>query len=150
MDAERDPADGWALSVKSLRGAALVLVGALALVAVLATSSGCGGSQTIQVGEDADGTTVKAAVGDVVELSLPENPTTGYEWNLKLDGGLKVQQTEYDPDDTSGELAGSGGVRTWWIEVTATGEHAVAGAYERPWESDDPQAGAFALTISAE
>lgn len=129
----------------------LALAGALLVLAVAALpAAGCGEPETLKVGEDANGTTVQLAVGDDLAISLAENPTTGYEWTMKLGDGLKLLKTDYKPDDKSGELAGAGGVRTWWVEATAAGEHTVEAVYERPWESDDPQAGTFTLTVSVE
>jgi inhibitor of cysteine peptidase len=140
-----------AAAVGRLAGAAapLALAGALVLLAGMLLAAGCGGSSTVKAGEKADGTTVAASVGDVVQLSLAENPTTGYAWKLELSDGLKQQKTDYVPDDKSGELAGSGGVRTWWIEVTAAGDHTVKGVYERSWEPN-PEDQTYTLTIAAE
>ncbi len=139
------------MRVKSIPGRALAaaFTGAVLLAAALA-ADGCGGPRTIEVGEDADGTTVTAAAGDTIVISLAENPTTGYSWNMKLGKGLKLVKTSYEPDDTSGELVGAGGVRTWRIEATTAGEHTVSGVYERPWETGEPAAQTFTLTVNAQ
>ena len=35
------------------------------------------------IGESADGTTIALRVGDVLELRLPENASTGYRWQVR-------------------------------------------------------------------
>jgi len=136
-------------------GAAVVLAAGLALVAC-GGSAGPSPSPTAKVNvytATASGTTVPAAVGDRITIKLDENPSTGYQWDLKLSAGLKlVMGTFFGPSfspSPSPAIVGAGGVHTWLIEVEKPGVLTVTGAYFRPWESASQSAARFALTIDA-
>ena len=146
--------DGRKLALMAF-GAAIALGAGLALVA-------CGGSggtspspaPKVEVyTATASGTTVSAAVGDRVTITLDENPSTGYQWDLKLSPGLKlVASTFLGPSfspSPSPAIVGAGGVRTWLIEVVKPGVLTITGAYFRPWESASKSAARFSLTIDA-
>ncbi len=118
------------------RGLATV-AGASALVfalAVMAGAAGCGGAESVDLTQSSDGTTVSGRVGDAVVLTLPENPTTGYAWEIETSDGLRPDTDEYLPDDTSGESVGAGGTHRWEFTITEGGEQTIAGVYRRSWE----------------
>lgn len=85
-----------------------------------------------------DGRTVDARVGDTLRIRLNENPTTGYLWRAVVSDGLVIIRTEYAPDDRSGTLAGSGGVRTWTLQVTKPGSHEFSAALQPPDAAASP------------
>ncbi len=135
----------------------------LALLALLAAGSlvACGGSSggasaspspgARVYTETASGTTIRAKVGDRITVTLRENPTTGYEWEMKLAPGLTlVMGTFFGPSfSPSPPLMGSGGTRTWVVKVDKPGTATLTGVYARPWESASKSAASFSLTIDA-
>lgn len=73
-----------------------------------------------------------ANVDDIFTITLEENRTTGYTWELNTSGGLAVVSDKYKPI-TSG-LLGSTGERSWRIRCMIPGLSVVYAMYRRPWE----------------
>ena len=101
-------------------------------------------------GQANNGETHAIAPGDRIQLRLPENPTTGFQWNLSLTPGLSLINDTYIPDDPSGKLVGSGGTHVWFLEAEQKGEQAVSGVYRRPWEPATVNAITFSLSLIVE
>ncbi|MDD4253155.1 MAG: protease inhibitor I42 family protein, partial [Methanoculleus horonobensis] len=55
--------------------------------------------------------TVAVPAGSEITISLDENPTTGYEWNVTSSTGLEYVNDTYIAPET--ELVGAGGVHVW-------------------------------------
>lgn len=127
-----------------------ILVGLAVLAAlVLAAIVGTANPQPESALTQADnGRTVSAQVGDTLRIRLSENPTTGYLWQATASDGLVITRTEYAPDDRSGTLAGSGGVRTWTLEVTKSGTHEFSAALQPPDAAASPVS-RFSLQVAA-
>lgn len=88
-----------------------------------------------------DGTTVAVEVGDIIQVVLKGNPTTGYSWSAALsddDAALLEQLGEpvYVPDS---DLVGAGGMYTFTFRAAADGVATLRLEYARPWESVPPQ-----------
>ncbi|HTY14856.1 MAG TPA: protease inhibitor I42 family protein [Methanoregulaceae archaeon] len=84
--------------------------------------------------EEQNNATIPVKSGDQITLMLPENPTTGYTWNLTTTRGLNQTGDRYTPSDRTGTLVGSGGTHVWQMTVTGTGDQAISGIYKRSWE----------------
>jgi len=140
-----------------------IIAGAALLALLAATGSlvACGGSSggaSASPGpgarvytETASGTTIAAKVGDRITVTLKENPTTGYKWEMKLGPGLMlVIGTFFGPSfSPSPPVMGAGGTRTWVVKVDKPGSTTLTGIYARPWESASKSAASFSLTIDA-
>lgn len=76
---------------------------------------------------------ISLPVGSTTNVSLKENPTTGYSWNVSVTTGLAIVNDSY----TSGEtrLAGAGGEHSWILKGTETGNQTFTAVYRRPWET---------------
>ena len=64
-----------------------VLVTILVSVTILSTACGSEAASTkgpLQLGEADSGQTFTVKVGDTIEVTLPGNPTTGFEWTAAL------------------------------------------------------------------
>ncbi|RXA19785.1 hypothetical protein EQO05_08040 [Methanosarcina sp. MSH10X1] len=109
------------------------------------------------VTETANGKTINLESGETFYLRLPENPSTGYRWELNLTQGLNVALGSdnlpgeyYPPEQPEGieqPLVGAGGVRIWEIKAVAEGSQQVTGVYKRPSESETAEGGTFKLNI---
>lgn len=86
------------------------------------------------VTEEQNKATVYVNQSNVITVKLPENPTTGYQWNLTTTGGLYVMRDTYIASDTTGKMVGSGGIHVWDISAIAKGEQKIAAVYKRSWE----------------
>ncbi|NLV27587.1 MAG: protease inhibitor I42 family protein [Methanomicrobiales archaeon] len=72
-------------------------------------------------------------IGETTEISLKENPTTGYTWNVSVTDGLViVDDTFIGPDDK--RVVGAGGTHVWRIKATDVGSQFFSGVYRRSWE----------------
>ncbi len=141
-------------------GAALALLGMLVLVAGCAggedtsaspdlnrsegaaIESGDAASDAVTLGAEDDGSEVELAAGQVLEVTLESNPTTGYSWQVsEVDRAVLAQvgEAEFQEAPIEGEqMVGAGGVET--LRFTAgPGETTLTLEYRRPWEKDvDP------------
>lgn len=58
-------------------------------------------------------------------LTLDENPTTGYTWNLTTTPGLTIVKDEFLPP-TSSQGLGAGGMHEWEIKTAAEGDQQIS------------------------
>jgi inhibitor of cysteine peptidase len=102
-----------------------------------------------QLDKHASGTEISLRSGDVVELRLQENPTTGFKWQIKAPGHpvCAIVAENY----VAGRAApGAGGTRHWQIRAIASGTAQIELIYARQWETEVPPAQTFTMTIRAE
>jgi len=92
------------------------------------------------------GETVHVQPGDEVVVRLPENPTTGYRWEIDAPrGGVEVAQDSYDrPRD---EGVGAGGMRTFTLRAGEPGQAEVRLRLARSWEDEAAQQGRLAIVV---
>ena len=102
---------------------------------------------SIVVNEQQNGATTSLNVSSAITLTLPENGTTGFLWNLTTTPGLQVTSDTFIPSETSGNIAGAGGIRVWVITATRTGEEKIHGIYKRPWEPTVGNETTYTLTV---
>lgn len=98
-------------------------------------------------GVNADGTTVTLKKGEALRVSLPENPSTGYSWDLSLSDGLYLVSDQYIREDTVIRRVGAGGIHTWDIRAKGIGSQQITGVYRRPWEVNTAPEKTFTLNV---
>jgi inhibitor of cysteine peptidase len=140
------------------RGAVVVGVAVtLTLAAALAACGGTAGSSpapssplpAVYTAAD-NGATVEASVGERFTISLEENPTTGYEWDMKAGPGLTLVSDAFvGPSSSPSPLMGAGGTHSWVFRADEAGTLTLTGLYVRPWEAGGKSAADFSLTIEA-
>jgi inhibitor of cysteine peptidase len=111
----------------------LALVAAIALLAAGAASMGILSPREFGAGERGGNVTVN--VGEVFRVTLPENPSTGYTWDISTSDGLVRLSDKYTAGDRSGLNVGVGGSHTWEFKATKAGSQSIAGVYRRQWEN---------------
>ena len=102
------------------------------------------------ISENYDGKTVNVTVGEVIELRLKENPTTGFRWQIHRDGAPACRITQdfiEPPAMVSPPVPGQGGTHVWRIESVQIGACDVALTYTRAWEANRPPAMSFGVHI---
>ena len=77
---------------------------------------------------------VLADVNSVYRWEMESNPTTGYNWYLRSDEGLKVD-TEFISDS---KLCGAPGIHVFLISSDRKGTFTLTADYKRPWEKEVP------------
>ena len=99
------------------------------------------------VTEEQNGATINVNTGAIITVRLPENPTTGFTWNLTTTPGLQIINDTYKPTYTTGKMVGSGGTHIWDISAVATGEQKIQGVYMRSWEAVSGNETDFSMTV---
>lgn len=104
---------------------------------------------TINLGRQDNGRTVTVAPHTTIVFSLPENPSTGYTWQLHPFTGpaLVVTADSFTPS-TSEPRPGASGTRTINVFAEAPGMETVVLQLQRPWEKTTPPVEKLAVTIT--
>ena len=131
---------------------------ALASAAVIAACGGTAGSSPAPTSSPPavytavdNNATVAARVGEQLTVTLAENPTTGYQWDMKAGPGLTLVSDQFiGPSPSPSPLEGAGGTHSWVFRANAAGTLTLTGLYVRPWEADGKSAADFSLTIEAQ
>lgn len=87
-------------------------------------------------------------VGDKLEVTLPGNPTTGFQWDIR-DIDPAILRTSGEPEfEPFSSRVGSGGNIIMYFEAVRTGQMKLALIYHRPFEKDVPPAQTFEVTVT--
>ena len=124
----------------------------LVVLGVLVLASGCGPTE-IEVGRTESGGTLSMAPGDILVVSLPSNPTTGYSWQvIAVDATTLVQQGEpvYVQSPGAGGSVGAGGTEVFRFEAARAGTVTLTLGYLRPWEEGIPPVETFTIAVVIE
>lgn len=89
---------------------------------------------------------------DLQTISMPENPTTGYEWVYVLGntGVVNVQRDEFVASSEAEGLVGVGGNRIIEVVGLAEGETTMKCEYIRSWEDAAIETVTYKLSVNAE
>ncbi len=80
-------------------------------------------------------------VGQVLTLTLPSNPSTGYRWRVENPASsvLRSLGPEVYSAPEAVDVVGSAGVSTWRFQAQAAGEGHLVLFYRQPWAPEvDP------------
>ena len=93
------------------------------------------------------GNEFEAHPGDLIVIRLPENPTTGYRWELDVDDdrGVALQDSDYSAASRPG--IGGGGMRTFRLKARRPGTVRVELRLRRKWEPEEVAVDSFEVTI---
>lgn len=84
--------------------------------------------------------------GSRLLLQLPENPSTGYRWELRDVGEeFKLESASFWPGDRP--QPGAGGLRVFRFLVPARGETTVRLQLRQPWDLTSPPAETYEVTL---
>jgi inhibitor of cysteine peptidase len=89
------------------------------------------------IDESFNGGEVSLGPNEAFEVSLPENPTTGFRWRLRSDGA-PVCTLEGDTFDAPEPVPGRGGTRRLRFRTVAAGKARIALDYARRWGTGEP------------
>jgi len=83
--------------------------------------------------------------GDVIVVELPDQPSTGYRWDVASDPALvEIEGSAYQ---SAGPGVGGGGITTWKLRARALGRTRLDFKRYRPWEGDRSVVDRFAVTL---
>ncbi|MBN2733821.1 MAG: protease inhibitor I42 family protein [Methanomicrobiaceae archaeon] len=94
-----------------------------------------------------NGATRDVNQGCTIYIELPENPTTGYTWQMDT-GGLSLVNDEYIADSNAEGLVGGGGMHKWELLAKDKGTYQVKGIYKRSWEETTPDDETWTVTVN--
>jgi inhibitor of cysteine peptidase len=93
--------------------------------------------------------TVDARVGDVVQVSLPENATTGYRWTIDRYDEDIIEAVGSEPRYPA-DAVGSGGRVAFTFKAKKTGAGEIALKHWRHWEGDRSVIGRFHVRLNVQ
>ena len=99
----------------------------------------------IVIDQNNSGQTIDLPIGQVMELRLAENPTTGYRWTVVADGAPACVVVGDRCERPAGP-PGQGGEHTWQIQGALVGECRIAMQYGRSFQPNSA-AQSFALHV---
>ncbi|TEB11973.1 stalk domain-containing protein [Pelotomaculum propionicicum] len=116
----------------------LYLYFAVLVVTLLFIPAGAYAAQALD--ESSNGDVVVLVEGQSLELSLPGNPSTGYEWQYfpQPDSNI-LKEAKHEFQGASIPLPGAGGREYWTFQAAGAGTVTLSLAYMRPWESRMPE-----------
>ncbi|SDQ21661.1 Predicted secreted protein [Pseudoxanthomonas sp. CF385] len=85
---------------------------------------------------------VEMRIGQVLEIALTANASTGYQWEFTEDGAPVLSRTTGPatppPMDTQPPMPGASSIARWWFRADKAGKTTVRMVYRRPWETVPP------------
>jgi inhibitor of cysteine peptidase len=100
----------------------------------------------IRIGAEHKDERVTATVGDTLDLVLPENATTGYQWEVDEPGGaVEIATSELIAADDV--RAGATGKRHVVIRAVRPGNSRLSMRLRRSWEPAEKAAESYAVDI---
>jgi inhibitor of cysteine peptidase len=100
----------------------------------------------VLVDETFNNRTVEVTVGKTIEVHLPENPTTGFRWQLTSDGGPACVMTD-DQFIAQAGPPGKGGDHTWKFKAIRPDESDIELGYRRRWENSASASRTFKIHV---
>ena len=87
--------------------------------------------------------------GDIVEVVLNANPSTGYEWQIvNIDTSkVKIVNKTYTANNVNKDKVGSGGIMTYHFEAISKGNTAINITYFRSFEKELPPKKKFEINL---
>lgn len=99
--------------------------------------------------EKDNGKTIICCPGEILELMLPSNPSTGYLW--EVDGfNAKILHKHKSEFILGADTMGSGGNMLMRFEILNYGKTLLKIIYHRPFEKDVPPQSSFEVMILVE
>ena len=102
----------------------------------------------IMIDSDDRDSQIDMTMGQVLIVSLPSNPTTGFQWEVaEIDGVVLHQGEAADYEASQPVLEGSGGVETFYFEAKSAGQITLKLIYHRPWEEGVDPVDEFSVSV---
>lgn len=90
----------------------------------------------MQLTEADAGRLIELRVGDKLEITLPGNPTTGFQWEVSAVDSAILQPIGEPQFEPSSDAVGSGGKVTLSFEAVGVGQTDLKLIYHRPFEEN--------------
>ena len=124
----------------------------LCLLCLITTlNTGCSQAKIHKVTEEQNGSRIPLKIGDLVQIELAGNITTGYTWEIAENNPDLLQpqgEVEYQAEKTN--KVGRGGTFIFSFKAIAKGNTILKLIYRRPFEKDVSPIRSFQLSILVE
>jgi inhibitor of cysteine peptidase len=84
---------------------------------------------------DQNGGEAELGLGATCMIQLPENPTTGYRWQVHS-AGAPVVAIEADDFEVGSQRVGAPGLRRWTVRAAQPGTAVIELRNRRSWETE--------------
>jgi len=119
----------------------------IAALALIALAPGLCEAKRIVIRENTNNKNIVVSRGDILQIVLAGNPTTGYSWQVgQLDPRIFKLLREPEYRQTQ-QAIGGGGFYSFELAGMAPGAAAVTLVYLRPWEKKKPPAKTFRINV---
>jgi inhibitor of cysteine peptidase len=98
----------------------------------------------LKIDQAQNGSSLEVPLGDPFQVQLPENPTTGYRWQLQSAGDQALDLEEDSFERSPGGI-GAGGLRCWRFQAARAGLVHLEIALRRSWQPQPIET--FAITV---
>lgn len=104
---------------------------------------------SVDVTEAQNGMQVTAKLGNLVNVKLQANPSTGYNWELReFEAGVAMlRASEFVAPDGQNMFFGGPGMMIITLQALEPGTQDIRLVYRRPWEPEDRIEGTFAFRL---
>ena len=126
----------------SIAGGVLIIL--LTLIGILMTYT----PGERQLTEADNGSTVELTRGQVLNITMEANPTTGYTWDvIEAPDEQVMRQVGEIAFTPESDAIGAGGVQIIRFEVINEGRTSLTLVYHRPWETDVEPLKTFSVQV---
>lgn len=126
----------------------LLILLLVSLAAVACGGEDGAGPENVYIADEADnGQSVTMKVGDMLQLMLAENPTTGYTWAIVTNDGDVLTLSGEPAYEVESDAIGAGGTRTFMFQAAAPGTSVLQLVNARQWETAVEPAETFMMTV---
>jgi predicted secreted protein len=107
-------------------------------------------NEIICFNKEDSGKTFQVPVGQVVQIVLPANPSTGFRWHLVelSEQSLHLLELRSEPL-SAGKRKGASILMIWRLKVKKPGRSRIVMACYRAWEEADKAVDSYSLTLEA-
>jgi predicted secreted protein len=95
-------------------------------------------------------------VGQLLQVELPGNASTGYQWQVVEDGSpilervMPVAPVKEADEPADPKIVGAPSTSRWWFKAARPGRTVLRLVYERSWEKDVPPAQTADYSVTVE
>ncbi len=107
-------------------------------------------SKPVNLTEQDNGKEITVKTGTKIVISLPSNPTTGFDWYIEeLPENLEpVGAKTYVNSETDKNVVGAGGITKFTFKAVKNGEGTLVLIYKRNWEGVTSENKKFEIKIN--
>jgi len=118
-------------------------------VAVPAQEHSSSNASIVTITQADDGKSIEVNAGQRLQVKLPSNPSTGFDWTLSGDPApLKLRKTFHVKNSKSSTMPGSPRTTVFELSMGASGVTNLTFVYRRSWEYNVAPAKTFSVRVN--